>query len=104
MPTVTELAGRYRVLLRKQTDLDRRIIALPSDDIDDKDLLMEELGSVVEDLHATVRQMSQVRAADVAALRSKAAIIIGIGERDDDLVALALSLAYDVVDVLEASN
>jgi hypothetical protein len=103
MPTVAKLADAYRTLHSKQTELDRRITALPSDDIEDKDLLMEELADVVTDLHDTVLQLSQVRAADVAVLRSKAAIIIGIGERDDDLLALALSLAYDVVEVLEAS-
>ena len=102
MPTVAELADVYRSLNRRLSDLDRRIIALPHDDIEGKDVLMEELAVVQEDLHDTVRQLSLVRAENVAALRSKAAIIIDIAE-DDGLLALAVSLAYDVVDVIEVS-
>jgi hypothetical protein len=101
MPTIAELAGAYRVLQAKQTELDQRVTALPIDDFEGRDALMAELGPVVTDLHDTVRQLSRVRSHDVAALRSKAAVIVGIGEQDIDLLAeLALSLAHDVEDVL----
>ena len=101
MPTVAELAGASRVLQAKQTELDQRFTALPIDDIEGRDALMAELGPVVTDLHDTVRQLSRVRAHDVAALRSKSAVIVGIGKQDIDLLAeLALSLAHDVEDVL----
>jgi hypothetical protein len=101
MPTIAELAGAYRVLQAKQAELDQRVTALPIDDIEGRDALMAELGPVVTDLHDTVRQLSRVRSHDVAALRSKAAVIVGIGKQDIDLLAeLALSLAHDVEDVL----
>ena len=62
---------------------------------------MAELEPVMKDLDVTARQLSRVRAHNVAALRSKAAVIVGIGEQDTDLLAkLALSLAHDVEDVL----
>jgi hypothetical protein len=101
MATIAELADAYRVLQAKQTELDQRFSALPIDDIEGRDALMAELGPVVTDLHETVRQLSRARAHDVAALRSKAAVIVGIGKQDTDLLAeLALSLAHDVEDVL----
>jgi hypothetical protein len=62
---------------------------------------MAELDGVMTDLHDAVRNLSRVRAHDVAALRSKAAVIVSIGKQDTDLlVKLALSLAHDVEDVL----
>ena len=101
MATVAELANTYCILQAKQTDLDRRITALPLDDIEGRSTLMAELELVMTDLHDTVRQLSRVRARDVTALRSKAAVIVGIGKQDIDLLAeLALSLAHDVEDVL----
>ena len=101
MPTVAELADTYRVLQAKQTDFDRRITALPLDDLEGRNIFMAELEPVMTDLHDTVRQLSRARAHDVAALRSKAAVIVGIGKQDTDLLAeLALSLALDVEDVL----
>jgi hypothetical protein len=102
MPTLGELADVYSTMHGKQTELDRRIAALPIDDIDGKDAVMDELKTVVETLHKTVSQLARTRAADTAALRTKAAIIIGIGE--NDLSALCRSLAYDVVDVLESRS
>ena len=105
MPTVTQLADAYRVLKAQQTDLDRRIIGLPPHDIEGRDTLMADLEPVLTDLHNTVRQLSRVRAQDAAALRAKAAVIIDIGKDYDPevLVALAVSLAYDVADVLGSS-
>ena len=105
VPAVTELTDTCRVLFRPRqwTDLDRRlpIIALPRDDLEGRNALMAELEAVMTDLHDSVRQLSRVRAHDVAALRSKAAVIVGIGKQDTDLLAeLALSLAHDVEDVL----
>jgi hypothetical protein len=102
MPTIAELADLYRTMHSKQTDLDQRITALPRDDIEGKDALMDELETVVETLHDTVSQLAQMRAVDATALRTKATIIIGIGE--DDLTALCRSLAYDVVEVLETGS
>ena len=102
MPTVAELADTYRALQAKRTDLDRRITALPPDDIDGRDILMSELEPVVDQMHDMVHQLSRVRAHDNAGLRLKAAVIIDIrkGHDPDTLIALAVSLAYDVADVL----
>ena len=101
MRTPAQLTDTYRILQAKQTDLDRRITALPLDDLEGRNTLMAELEPVMTDLHDTARQLSRVRAHDVAALRSKAAVIVGIGNQDIDLLAeLALSLAQDVEDVL----
>jgi hypothetical protein len=101
VPTVAELTDTCRVLQAKQTDLDRCIIALPRDDLEGRNTLMAELEAVMTDLHDSVRQLSRIRAHDVAALRSKAAVIVGIGKQDTDLLAeLSLSLAHDVEDVL----
>ena len=98
---VAELANTYRVLQAKRTDLDRRVGILPLDDLEGRSILMAELDDVMTALHDTVRQLSRVRAHDVAALRSKAAVIVSIGEQDSDLlVKLALSLAHDAEDVL----
>jgi hypothetical protein len=102
MPTVAELADTYHALQAKQTELDQRIINLPDDD-DDRDILMSELEPVLSEMHDAVHQLSRVRAHDVAALRSKAAVIIGISRDDPDALALAISLAYDVADVLGSS-
>lgn len=101
MRTPAELTDTYRILQAKQADLDRRITALPLGDLEGRNTLMAELEPVMTDLHDTVRQLSRARAHDVAALRSKAAVIVGIGKQDTDLLAeLALSLAHDVEDVL----
>jgi hypothetical protein len=99
--TPAELTDTYRTLQAKQADLDRRITALPLADLEGRNKLMAELEPVMTDLHDTVRQLSRARAHDVATLRSKAAVIVGIGKQDTDLLAeLALSLAHDVEYVL----
>lgn len=101
MATVAELANTYRVLQAKRNDLDRCVTALPVDDLEGRSIMMAELEALMTDLHCTVRQLSRVRAQDVAALRSKAAVIVGIGKQDTDLLAeLAVSLAHDVEHVL----
>lgn len=98
MPTITELADAYRKMHKKRTDLDRRITALPIEDIDGKDTLMDEMEYVVVTLHDIARQVASLRAGDTAALRAKATILIGTSE--DDLTTLCRSLARDVVDVV----
>jgi hypothetical protein len=102
VPTVADLAAAYRVLQARRADLDRRITSLPPDDVEGRDMLMADLEPVLTEQHDTLRQLSRARAHDVAALRSKAAVIIGVEPADDPdvLMALARSLAYDVAEVL----
>jgi hypothetical protein len=98
MPSLLELSSAYHTFNDERIDLDRRISALPEDDIAGRDVLLVEMDSVVLHLIDTERQLAATRAADSAGLRAKAEVII-MAHRDDTS-ALALSLAEDVVTIV----
>ena len=94
MPSVLELSSVYHSFDDERIDLNRRISALPDDDIAGRDVLFVEMAAVMSHLIETGRQLAATRATDLAGLRAKAAVVI-MAHRDDTS-ALALSLAEDV--------
>jgi chlorite dismutase len=98
MPSVVELSSVYHTFNDERINLDRRISALPDDDISGRDVLLVEMESVMSHLLDTERQLAATRATDLAGLRAKAEVVI-MAHRDDTS-ALALSLAKDVSQTL----
>jgi hypothetical protein len=98
MPRVSELSSAYHTSNDERIDLDRRISELPNDDIAGRDMLLVEMHSVVSHLIDTERQLAATRATDLAELRAKAEVIITANR--DNISALALSLAEDVVTIV----
>lgn len=105
--TVSELASDYLVLNAKRQDLDRRINALPNDDITGKDVLMDEMATVLNDLGNVALQLTAAEATNVEEMRAKATVVIDLRDFEtmaESAAALGVSLAKDMVKLAGSST
>jgi hypothetical protein len=91
-----QLTDAYRAIDARRIDLDQRMIALPPDDIDGRDVLMVELESVLASRQDTLHQLALAQPQTLAELRAKASILLALCEQDD-LSELARTLAQDIL-------
>jgi hypothetical protein len=97
MSSLTELASVYHTYDTARITLDRQITA--SNDIAGKDMLMDEIASVLEKLDSTEHDLAAMLATDIQDLRAKAEVVVAIAAHRDEPSALALSLAEDVLTI-----
>ena len=93
---ITQLTDAYRTIDARRIDLDQRMSALPPDDIEGRDLLMMEMGSVLASRQDTLRRLALAQPQTLAELRAKASILLALGDQDD-VSELARSLARDIL-------
>jgi hypothetical protein len=88
-------------------DIDRRMMALPSYDLE-RDQLWEELEAVLAQVSEVVGQLTLISASDMAELRAKAGVLTTLRQSGDAVGgpilpeeerALALSLAQNTVEL-----
>jgi hypothetical protein len=99
------LPDAYRVLNDQRIDIDRRIEILAPDD-PARDVLWQELESVLASVHALLGNLTQSPATQLSDLRAKAAVLAhllrfgtdggGPEITDNEKSALALSLSDDI--------
>jgi hypothetical protein len=105
--TVSELANDYFVLNARRQDLDWRSNALPNDDITGKDVLMDEMATVLNDLGNVALQLTATEATNVEEMRAKATVVIDLRDFETmagSSTALGMSLAKDVVKLTGSST
>jgi hypothetical protein len=93
---IAQLTDAYRATDARRIDLDQRMGALPPDDVEGRDLLMTEMGSVLASRQDTLRRLALAQPQTLAELRAKASILLALGDQDD-VAELARSLARDIV-------
>ena len=93
---IAQLTDAYRATDAQRIDLDQRMGALPPDDIEGRDLLMTEMGSVLASRQDTLRRLALAQPQTLTELRTKASILLTLGDQDD-VSKFARSLARDVV-------
>lgn len=93
---ITQLANAYRAIDARRIDLDRRLTALPPDDMNGRDALMVELGAALAIRQDTLHELTLIQSQTLAELRLKASILLALVEQDD-LSELARSLAQDIL-------
>ena len=93
---IRQLTDAYRAVDARRIDLDQRMSALPPDDIEGRDLLMTEMGSVLASRQDTLRRLALAQPQTLAELRAKASILLALGDQDD-VSELAKSLARDIL-------
>lgn len=108
-PDVLELCETYGRLNGLRLDVDRRLTALAAED-PGREMLWQELESIMGRLRAVIRQLSATQAEDEPQLRAKAAVLAELlmsrepeGDQiisESESCTLALSLADDTVKLL----
>jgi hypothetical protein len=105
IPVGNGLADAYRLLDGQRIDIDRRLTELDQDD-PERDVLWQELEALLAKLREAVVDIANHPAADLAELRSKAAILSALLRSGDagggptvseaEKSALALSITDDI--------
>jgi len=102
-----ELYETYRALNDVRIDIDRRLMALPADDVR-RDTLWQELETVIGRQSDLATRLAATPATEASVVRAKASVlslILSTGDPDPkatapEVTTLALSLAHDVVGLI----
>ena len=98
MVTVPELSADYQRIDTMRKKMDQRILQLSRDDISGRDSLLVEMDAVIANLHEVAGRLAAIPAQDMDDLRAKAIVVIMMRDGEtDDMVALSLSLADDIM-------
>ena len=98
MVTVPELSADYHRIDTMRKKMNQRILQLSRDDISGRDSLLVEMDAVIANLHEVAGRLAAIPAQDMNDLRAKAIVVIMMRDGEtDDMVALSLSLADDIM-------
>jgi hypothetical protein len=98
MVTVPELSADYHRIDTMRKKMNQRILQLSRDDISGRDSLLVEMDAVIANLHEVAGRLAAIPAQDMDDLRAKAIVVIMMRDGEtDDMVALSLSLADDIM-------